>query len=187
MACHHASLLSFVPLAVIVQAVAKVSGEAGGVGHDGAETAGVAGPVAALSLVAATLVVIKRQEVWGFYDNILSFQLTIWSIHTTPPVVGRILLGGSFQPSTQVVATIAWMLCSWWCRGFRTSPYSLFFLLLEGYWAWVDPSPAALSALILLQFLIVIAIWSALLAATCTGAFSVMPLDRPKSNRWRRG
>lgn len=131
---------------------------------------------AASVLAAATLLVIRRQDSWGFYSTVDSFQLTIWSIHTMPPLVGRLLLGG---PSPLLVsAAAAWVMLSWACRSWRTSPYSLFFVVLEASWALALPSPSVVSAMVGLQILIVVVVWAAILGAACTGAYSVAALDR---------
>jgi len=127
------------------------------------------------ALGGCTLLVICRQHGWGFYQNILSLQITIWSIHLVPPVIVFCATEGNEDWSALV---LVWALCSWLCRQCEWSVYSLVFLCLEVVCGSVNFGRTFLVAILILQPLVIIGFWGAIFLASCFEDFSFLEVDR---------
>jgi len=133
------------------------------------------------SLAAATLVVIRRQDNWGFYADVQCFQLTIWSIHAMPLVSWQLLCAahpGTLSSNFGLTIALLWPVATLACRRCRPTVFSAFFVAYEAYWACVHVAPALVDGLLVLQGLIVLVVWTAILVASCSSTVSVTPLDK---------
>lgn len=111
----------------------------------------------------------------GLYRSIMSWQLTIWSLHASAPLALRML--GLPRPA-ELLACAAWSAFAWHCRGWQVSLFSLFFLVFEASVSMVELGPRLLSAVSVLQAIIATVAWGGMLAASCSETLTFVPMDR---------
>lgn len=111
----------------------------------------------------------------GLYNSIMSWQLTIFSLHVAPIVTIRCL---GFLRWIELTACTAWILFAWCLRRRQRSLWSLFFLVLESIVATCTLLPEFLDALTVLQAVVIAGFWSGVGIASCSRDFTFLPLDR---------
>mmetsp|Transcript_99760 Transcript_99760/g.267890 ORF Transcript_99760/g.267890 Transcript_99760/m.267890 type:complete len:279 (-) Transcript_99760:49-885(-) len=118
----------------------------------------------------------------GMYNNIMSWQLTIFSLHVAPIVTIRCF---GLLRRTELLLCTCWILLAWLFRRGQRSLFSLFFIFLEGLVAMCILEPPLLDALMVLQALISFGFWGGVVFASASPDFSFLPLDRHLRLGWR--
>lgn len=111
----------------------------------------------------------------GMYSTIISWQLTIWSLHVSPVAALRLL---GLARSLELLACACWAAWSWRCRRWQSSVFSLLFLGLEAGAAVAELTPRLLDALCALQLVIAGGAWGGMVAASCFTDITFVPMDR---------
>lgn len=111
----------------------------------------------------------------GMYSTIMSWQLTIFSLHAAPVVALRsVSLGGAVE----LPLCLGWMLLSWLLRRRQVSLFSLGFFIVEGIAGTCASSPRVLGAYLVVQVVIATVAWGGMLAASCSSEVTFVPMDR---------
>lgn len=112
----------------------------------------------------------------GMYRSIMSWQLTIWSIHVSPLLALRLL---GLAPGVERLACVAWLLLSLLVR--CSSSRSVFSLTISALEAWAcafELSGPRIAAAGSLQLVVIVGFWAGVLAACASDTLSFLPLDR---------
>eukprot|EP00927_Polykrikos_kofoidii_P064178 TRINITY_DN59244_c0_g1_i1.p1 TRINITY_DN59244_c0_g1~~TRINITY_DN59244_c0_g1_i1.p1 ORF type:complete len:299 (-),score=40.03 TRINITY_DN59244_c0_g1_i1:77-925(-) len=110
-----------------------------------------------------------------FYHTIMSWQLTIWSVHAAPIVVFRLV--GLSRP-IELLVCFTWIGISWFFRMKETCIFAILFVVLEVFLVFWPLVPRFVSAMCALQLIIPTVFWVALLMACASEKLTFLPLDR---------
>ena len=135
----------------------------------------------ALGLAAAHFII--HVDNIRFYDACATaWQLTLWSMHAAPIVAFRLHMAddGPWPSSHVLVSGVAWLLISLRCRRLESisNAWSRSFIFIELSALLMPLSPRFLSALLLLQCIIVGGFWLGMAVASFSATFTFLPLDR---------